>query len=79
MMIHESVNMDALTVFGGGKFSQQESRPVLPATPLEDRDSYTPRQLTLQLLRKRVLRLASLSLSLFDNKYVLRTRSSLSG
>ena len=32
MMIHESV-IYAFTVFGGGKFLQQESRPVLPATP----------------------------------------------
>ena len=69
MMIHESVNMDVFTVFGGGKFSQQESRPVLPATPLEDRDSYTPRQITLQFLRKRVLRLASLSLSTTTNMF----------
>ena len=68
MMIHESV-IYAFTVFGGGKFSQQESRPVLPATPLEDRDSYTPRQPPLQFLQKRVLRLASLSLSSTTNMF----------
>ena len=48
MMIHESV-IYAFTVFGGGKFSQQESRPVLPATPSHgklDTQSISPQNQT---------------------------------